>query len=106
MKTTRRDLLLGSAAAGAAIPLLGKPLLRAEGPSAEDRILVFLQLAGGNDWLNTVIPAENAKYQAARPSLKVVPQAGLPAAPASTATSTSTRPWPRSSGCGTPTSSR
>ena len=78
MKTTRRDLLLGGAAAGAAIPLLGKPLLRAAGPSAEDRILVFLQLAGGNDWLNSVIPAENAKYQAARPSLKVAPQVGLP----------------------------
>jgi uncharacterized protein (DUF1501 family) len=78
MKTTRRDLLLGSAAAGAALPLLRSPQLLAKSPVAEDRILVVLQLQGGNDWLNTVIPAGNARYQAARPTLQVAPQVGLP----------------------------
>lgn len=37
----------------------------------EDRILVVVQLAGGNDGLNTVIPFGDARYYNARPTLAV-----------------------------------
>lgn len=36
-----------------------------------DRILVVVQMEGGNDGLNTVIPRTDAAYQAARPTLAV-----------------------------------
>ena len=46
-----------------------------EGPSAfEDRVLVLLQLAGGNDGLNTVIPYADKLYRTHRPRI------GIPAA--------------------------
>ena len=38
---------------------------------AKDTILVVVQLTGGNDGLNTVIPFADAAYQKARPTLKV-----------------------------------
>jgi len=37
----------------------------------DERVLVVLQLAGGNDGLNTVIPFRNDRYHAARPQLAV-----------------------------------
>ncbi len=36
-----------------------------------DRILVLIQLAGGNDGLNTIIPVENGQYYANRPNLAI-----------------------------------
>jgi uncharacterized protein (DUF1501 family) len=38
-----------------------------------DRILVILQLSGGNDGLNTVIPYRNEIYQKLRPTLAIPP---------------------------------
>ena len=35
------------------------------------RVLVIIQLGGGNDGLNTVIPAEDDLYHAARPSISI-----------------------------------
>ena len=36
-----------------------------------DRILIVVQLSGGNDGLNTVVPHRNELYQAARPTLRI-----------------------------------
>lgn len=43
----------------------------------DDRVLVVIQLAGGNDGLNTVIPAGHDVYQKSRPRLAVKPKDGL-----------------------------
>src|SRR3954468_9278755 len=42
-----------------------------QGVGRPDRILVVLQLAGGNDGLNTVIPISNDDYYKARPRLGI-----------------------------------
>lgn len=42
---------------------------RAAGAASEDRVLVVLQLDGGNDGLNTVVPLEDDAYAKARPKL-------------------------------------
>lgn len=59
-------------AAGAAPWLLGargpSPFLRARG----ERVLLVLELVGGNDGLNTVIPIDDPRYPALRPKLQVV----------------------------------
>lgn len=44
------------------------------------RVLVVLQMAGGNDGLNTVIPLEDRGYFAARPKLAHTPESTLPLA--------------------------
>lgn len=52
-------------------------LLRAAARGAEaprqDRVLVVLQLSGGNDGLNTVIPFEDDAYARLRPTLRLKP---------------------------------
>lgn len=40
-------------------------------PSGDGRILVVVQLSGGNDGLNTLVPYRNELYQKARPKLKI-----------------------------------
>jgi uncharacterized protein (DUF1501 family) len=42
--------------------------------TANDRVLVVLQLAGGNDGLNTIVPYRNDAYYKARPALSVKPK--------------------------------
>lgn len=43
----------------------------------DDRVLVVVQLAGGNDGLNTVIPYRNDRYYEARPRLAIKKDEGL-----------------------------
>lgn len=46
--------------------------------ACEDRILVLVQLAGGNDGLNTVIPLDQySAYKAARPNIAIADTAAL-----------------------------
>src|SRR3954468_8817262 len=45
------------------------PLANEKG--ARDTILVVVQLTGGNDGLNTVIPFKDAEYAKLRPTLKI-----------------------------------
>ncbi|MEM6751181.1 MAG: DUF1501 domain-containing protein [Planctomycetota bacterium] len=44
----------------------------------EDRVLVVVQLSGGNDGLNTVVPLGVDAYHRARPSLRVADDQALP----------------------------
>jgi uncharacterized protein (DUF1501 family) len=77
---SRRDFLTGlGAAIGGAFVLGGAPI-RAFGASPllaqlaaadTDRVLVLIQLSGGNDGLNTVIPYENDVYYRERPSIAI-----------------------------------
>ncbi len=78
---TRRKFLqgLGLGAAGAALlggaaparAFAGSPLLGSLSRAETDRVLVLVQLAGGNDGLNTVVPVRNDLYYQARPTLAV-----------------------------------
>jgi len=82
MSVTRRDFLaagLVGAASGVIVPpVLAKGVFAAgiEGIH-NDRVLVVLQLAGGNDGLNTVVPYADPAYLSARPTVGVRPDAVL-----------------------------
>src|SRR5688572_18592301 len=73
MKTNRRDFILGGLSGGLALPFARMPLLRAA--QAADKTIVIVQLRGGSDATNTLAPAENPVYHAARPTLRVQPLA-------------------------------
>lgn len=87
MEITRRSLLKGTAggfavvAAGATVPQVfakaayASGLEREHGAAASrERVLVVVQLAGGNDGLNTVVPVTNPVYYQKRALLGVQPQ--------------------------------
>ncbi len=78
MRTNRRDFLrlgLGSTlfACGGSIPLFLAHSARAlaNGPRDRERILVVVQLDGGNDGLNTVVPYADDEYRKHRPKLQI-----------------------------------
>ena len=75
MAITRREFLKSSAAAAAALtaphPLL-RAMANAAGPTGA--IVVIIQLEGGNDGLNMVVPKDGpqrALYETARPNLQI-----------------------------------
>ena len=61
---------------GVAPPALLSRMARAGENSANDRILVVVELAGGNDGLNTVIPYGDDVYHRSRPGI-AIPQTNL-----------------------------
>src|SRR5919108_5628025 len=79
---TRRDFIasgLLSAGAGLIVPpVLAKGVLAAANDGVHnDRVLVVLQLGGGNDGLNTVVPFADPAYANARPTLGIKPESVL-----------------------------
>ncbi len=72
--TRRRFIKLGGPSLVAAATL--QPAARTlahlgELASSRDRTLVVIQLKGGNDWLNTVIPVRDERYFRLRPTLAI-----------------------------------
>ncbi|MCE7934219.1 MAG: DUF1501 domain-containing protein [Chlorobi bacterium CHB2] len=75
----RRQFLVRALQAGTLIPLastglFARPLARhffARPSAASDRILVLINLNGGNDGLNTVVPYADPLYFKARPNIKL-----------------------------------
>jgi len=80
MASTRREFLKASLGAaglvsfGPAGPWLRRSAAAATGRSpARNTVLVVVQLSGGNDGLNTVIPYNDATYAKSRPTLRMTP---------------------------------
>ncbi|MHB1035406.1 MAG: DUF1501 domain-containing protein [Pirellulales bacterium] len=78
MSSTRREFLKASLGASALLSLgsaapefLSRTARAAAGPSDGERILVVLQLAGGNDGLNTVVPHGDDEYPKVRRTLRI-----------------------------------
>ena len=75
--TTRRDFLKTSSLLGfgsTVLAFLGRTALsapRADKPGAKDTVLVVVQLTGGNDGMNTVVPFTNPDYYKLRPTIAI-----------------------------------
>src|SRR6266852_3682237 len=85
MNLSRRDLLrLGTSsllACGAGVPLFlartARTIAAEPDAKAKGRVLVVVQLDGGNDGLNTIVPFKDDDYRKARPKLQVGEKAVL-----------------------------
>lgn len=87
MLINRRDFLNTTALASASllIPNFLKAMAENPLPNAKQKVLVVIQLSGGNDGLNTLIPFRNDLYYKSRPEiaipnnqiLKLTDEAGL-----------------------------
>ncbi len=43
-----------------------------------EKVLVVIQLSGGNDYLNCIVPYENGHYKDARPNIKITDDQVIP----------------------------
>ena len=85
---TRRDFLVQMGLAAAATPIAfggqrvramhQAPLLRTLQATDTNRVLVIIQLGGGNDGLNTIVPVRNDIYYRARPRIAVPSNQAIP----------------------------
>src|SRR5947207_380857 len=81
----RNGLVFGAGAAGLAAGYAAVPDAFARAVYygkrdgvTNDRVLVMVQLAGGNDGLQTVIPTQDSKLRDLRPTLGAAAQTALP----------------------------
>lgn len=80
---TRRQFLKSSLAIAPAAVLVPSVFTRAvaatinQQVSTSNRTLVIVQMAGGNDGLNTIVPANDDRYYEARPTVNVQPEDAL-----------------------------
>ena len=72
VKYRRRKFLQLAAAASLLLAPVGRSLGRAA--TDDDRILVVVELSGGNDGLNTVVPYADDAYYNHRPTISIKPQ--------------------------------
>jgi len=77
MRTTRRDFMKRSLSASTLLAFsspvpafLCRAALAESSERQRDPVLVVIQLSGGNDGLNTVVPYEDDAYHRSRPSLR------------------------------------
>jgi len=82
MLIKRKEFLqLGSfATASLLVPKFLKALETGKVVPAGNKVVVILQLSGGNDGLNTVIPVRNDIYYKVRPRLGITKDKALPTA--------------------------
>lgn len=73
---SRRSFLESSSvvALSATVPLFVSRSARAAAPDKDGRVLVVVEMDGGNDALNTVVPHADAEYAKLRPRLKLDPK--------------------------------
>ena len=70
----RRSFVSGAALGFAGLPLATLPFASLAQSASRDRILILVELKGGNDSLNTVIPYANPIYAQLRPSIGIKPE--------------------------------
>jgi uncharacterized protein (DUF1501 family) len=83
MSLTRRDFMKSGISAGAAGIIVPTALAKGVFAATNDgthnnRVLVVLQMGGGNDGLNTVVPLADPAYARLRPRLGLRPSSTLP----------------------------
>ncbi len=77
MKTSRREFLTTAAATSAVLAVGARPprflldAAAAEPDAGSENVLVVIQLTGGNDGLNTVVPYADDQYHKNRPTLAI-----------------------------------
>ena len=71
-RTLLQGLVCGAGSALAYSALSSEPASKSISP---DHVLIVLDLQGGNDGVNTVVPIADRRYQKARPSLAITSDA-------------------------------
>jgi uncharacterized protein (DUF1501 family) len=69
--TATTSAILASSTTGINLPQFLLNASESQDENANDNVLVVIQLSGGNDGLNTIVPFKNDRYYAARPTLAI-----------------------------------